>query len=203
MIPDIVYPAPSGFTLAFGNLRHILDTYGQPAAEPGLRYRFREQPEVVEIHDHSGSDRPREIHFMVAGQKVAELGADYVDFLAEFAGKPVSHGDWRLRIALDNSVVPAPDDAVILGDLARRVTEAFDDADSDAPRLAMELADAVLAIVTVHDTYEDAVAAPRHRHVPAMLVTHSLAVAEQSGLLQSTPEGTARQSSSPPQEVSK
>lgn len=69
----------------------------------------------VSIHDHPGSDRGRQIHFMVDGQKLAELGplADegekigpgYVDFLAEWFGKPVIHRKWEARIRRDNNLV--------------------------------------------------------------------------------------------------
>ena len=73
----------------------------------------------VSIHDHPGSDRGRQIHFMVDNgdgpQKLAELGpredegeaigASYVDFLAEWFGKPVIHDKWRARIAADNNLV--------------------------------------------------------------------------------------------------
>ena len=69
----------------------------------------------VSIHDHPGSDRGRQIHFMVDGQKLAELGpredegeaigAGYVDFLAEWFGRPVIHDQWRARIAADNNLV--------------------------------------------------------------------------------------------------
>ena len=69
----------------------------------------------VSIHDHPGTDRGRQLHFMVGGQKLAELGPlndegegigpGYVDFLAEWLGKPVIHRKWEARIRRDNSLV--------------------------------------------------------------------------------------------------
>jgi muconolactone D-isomerase len=70
----------------------------------------------VSIHDHPGSDRGRQLHFMVDGQKVAELGPlndegesgvgpGYVDFLAEWQGRPVSHAKWVARIRQDNKLL--------------------------------------------------------------------------------------------------
>lgn len=69
----------------------------------------------VSIHDHPGTDRARQIHFMVGGQKLAELGPldnegeqiapGYVDFLAEWMGKPVIHRQWEARLRLDNGLV--------------------------------------------------------------------------------------------------
>ena len=72
----------------------------------------------VTIHDHPHSGRPREIHFMVDGQKVAEIGPTdkaegedvapgYIDFLAEWDGRPVSHQAWKNRILADNGLLYA------------------------------------------------------------------------------------------------
>lgn len=73
--------------------------------------------EGVTIHDHPHSGRPHEIHFMVDGQKVAELGPDtagekeedvapgYIDFLAEWEGRPVRHARWQRRIERDNGLL--------------------------------------------------------------------------------------------------
>jgi muconolactone delta-isomerase len=69
----------------------------------------------VSVHDHPGTDRGRQLHFMVDGQKLAELGPltdegesigpSYVDFLAEWFGKPVNHGKWAARIRKDNNLM--------------------------------------------------------------------------------------------------
>jgi hypothetical protein len=70
----------------------------------------------VSIHDHPGSDRGRQIHFMVDGQKIAELGPlndegesgvgpGYVDFLAEWQGRPVRHDKWIARLKADNNLL--------------------------------------------------------------------------------------------------
>jgi muconolactone D-isomerase len=72
--------------------------------------------EHVSIHTHPTSAFPREIHFMVDGQKVAELGPDanlndepkaprYIDFLASWEGRPVLHRKWEARIRRDNSLL--------------------------------------------------------------------------------------------------
>jgi hypothetical protein len=53
---------------------------------------------------------------MVDGQKVCEIGPDenlhgepkaarYIDFLAEWEGKPVSHRQWEARIRQDNKLL--------------------------------------------------------------------------------------------------
>lgn len=72
----------------------------------------------VSFHQHPESRRPREIHFMVDGQKVAEFGPvspappgvvedvvpNYIDFLAEWGDRPVSHSRWVARIRRDNDL---------------------------------------------------------------------------------------------------
>jgi muconolactone D-isomerase len=72
--------------------------------------------EHVSIHQHPTSATPAEFHFMVDGQKVAEIGPDqnlngevqapgYVDFLAEWEGIPVLHRKWKARIREDNGLL--------------------------------------------------------------------------------------------------
>lgn len=84
----------------------------------------------VSIHDHPGTDRNRQLHFMVDGQKVAELGPvtdegekeigpGYVDFLAEWLGKPVSHAKWVARIKADNQLLHPDYDAALNAPRAR------------------------------------------------------------------------------------
>jgi muconolactone delta-isomerase len=94
-------------------LREMLDVAKasgwNTAMENGL-----EIADGVSVHDHPGSDRGRQVHFMVEGQKLAELGPindegekigpGYVDFLAEWAGKPVIHRKWEARIRRDNGL---------------------------------------------------------------------------------------------------
>lgn len=79
----------------------------------------REIAPGVTIHNHPGSGNPRQIHFMVDGVKVAELGPTtdtpagvhednvprYIDFLADWADKPVGHEVWKRQIAADNGLV--------------------------------------------------------------------------------------------------
>jgi muconolactone D-isomerase len=72
--------------------------------------------EHVSIHTHPNSATPAEIHFMVDGQKLCEFGPDvnlnnepkaarYIDFLAEWEGKPVLHRRWEARIRQDNKLL--------------------------------------------------------------------------------------------------
>lgn len=77
-------------------------------------------PKVVSVHKHPESEDPEQIHFMVhdpdtgAQQKVAELGPPsgdaehrapgYIDFLAQWAGRPVLHSRWVERIRRDNDL---------------------------------------------------------------------------------------------------
>jgi hypothetical protein len=134
----------------------------------------------VTIHDHPGSGRPREIHFMVDGQKVAEFGPPdgaegqdsdiapgYIDFLGEFMGKPVYHADWKNRIMADNGLLPDRDH---LDELAKCIAEDVVGlyAVTEPPMIGMrerhiideaeELAKAVLAAHTIHASYNDALA---------------------------------------------
>ena len=80
--------------------------------------------EHVSIHKHPHGSTPEEIHFMVDGQKLCEIGPDvnlngepkaakYIDFLAEWEGKPVSHRKWEARIRQDNRLLH-PDYATAL-----------------------------------------------------------------------------------------
>jgi muconolactone D-isomerase len=84
----------------------------------------------VSIHDHPGTDRGRQLHFMVDGQKLAELGPvtdegeretgpGYVDFLAEWQGKPVLHRKWEARIRQDNGILHPDYDAALAAPRAR------------------------------------------------------------------------------------
>lgn len=99
--------------LTFPELRRWLDEHGSAssAADEGTS---AEIVPGVSIHDHPHSGRPRELHFMVKGQKIAEIGPPsdawgpqeiapaYIDFLAEWEGKPVHHEAWKQRILRDN-----------------------------------------------------------------------------------------------------
>lgn len=83
----------------------------------------------VSIHDHPGTDRGRQIHFMVDGQKLCELGprkdegeaigAGYIDFLAEWFGKPVRHAQWEARIKADNNLLHPGYNAALAAPRAR------------------------------------------------------------------------------------
>jgi muconolactone delta-isomerase len=117
-------PWRDGFPLTYDNLHHFLDLHGERShvVNEGLT---AELTEGVTVHDHPVSGRPREIHFMVGGQKVAEIGPvtghpgedvapSYVDLLAEWDGKPVAHEAWKQRILVDNNLVhPSYTQAVI------------------------------------------------------------------------------------------
>jgi hypothetical protein len=70
----------------------------------------------VTVHDHPASGRPSELHFMVGGQKIAEIGPhspaesgdvgpDYIDLLAQWAGRPVAHQEWKNRLLADNGLL--------------------------------------------------------------------------------------------------
>jgi muconolactone delta-isomerase len=102
--------------LTFAELRRWLDEHGSASSVAGEGTSAEIAP-GVSIHDHPHSGRPRELHFMVGGQKIAEIGPEteslqsenvapgYIDFLAEWEGKPVHHEAWKQRILRDNGLV--------------------------------------------------------------------------------------------------
>ena len=75
--------------------------------------------EHVSVHDHPHSGRPRELHFMVDGVKVAELGPQdppsdhfpedvepgYLSIMAQWAGQYVDHADYKFQLLVDNGLV--------------------------------------------------------------------------------------------------
>ena len=99
-------PATAPF-LTYANLRAYLTDKGHAASGHGEGLTADLVP-GVSIHDHPMSGRNREIHFMVDGQKIAEIGPPtgseqenapgYIDLLAEWLGKPVAHDRWKARI---------------------------------------------------------------------------------------------------------
>src|ERR1700733_5824593 len=122
--------------LTYQNLRAMLDAaawaeeHGMRTVavtvQPGEGHAAALVPDgSVMIHDHPGSGRPREIHFMVDAHdgnglvKVAEFGPPdgsegidsdvapgYIDFLGQWDGKPVHLVQWRNRIEEDNGLLP-------------------------------------------------------------------------------------------------
>jgi muconolactone delta-isomerase len=95
----------------YATLRALLDEHHAHGEAQGL-----ELCPGVSIHDHPGTDRSLQIHFMVSGQKIAEIGppagdsgesvvGGYIDFLAEWMGRPVLHEQWKQRIMRDNGLV--------------------------------------------------------------------------------------------------
>lgn len=99
-------------------LREMLDAHHAHDEAHGLNLG-----EGISIHDHPGTDRARQVHVMCDGQKIAEIGPGsgegesvapaYIDFLAEWQGRPVRHVRWQQRIASDNGLIHASyDDAV-------------------------------------------------------------------------------------------
>lgn len=109
-------PAPDApFPLTYYNMRKYLDSEGEASGISGEGRTAWLAPEVT-IHDHPASGRSREIHFMVSGQKIAEIGPltphagdevgpAYIDLLAEWAGKPVHHDQWKNLILADNGLL--------------------------------------------------------------------------------------------------
>ncbi len=101
-LPEIMFTYPV--------LRELLDAHHAHSEEHGL-----DLGAGVSVHDHPGTDRGLQVHVMVDGQKVAEIGPRaaggesvapaYVDFLAEWEGRPVRHARWQRRIAADNELV--------------------------------------------------------------------------------------------------
>lgn len=100
--------------MTYRDLRIILDGAKRSGENKAMEHGYELVP-GVSIHDHPGTDRGRQIHFMVDGQKLCELGPvdnegegigpGYVDFLAEWFGKPVRHAQWEARIKADNGLL--------------------------------------------------------------------------------------------------
>ena len=116
-------------------LRSILDQARFLGTDTAMEHGVWIVPGIVSVHDHPGSyETSRQIHFMVhdgdTAQKVAELGPPaedgetrapgYVDFLAEWAGRPVHHRRWVARIKQDNRLVHDDYDAALNGSRQRR-----------------------------------------------------------------------------------
>lgn len=114
--PLVAEEAP--FPLTYYNLSRWLDQQGQPSGIANEGTTAELAPGVT-VHDHPHSGRPRELHFMVDGQKIAEIGPvtqsaggfaedvapAYIDLLAEWDGKPVRHDTWKNRILADNGLL--------------------------------------------------------------------------------------------------
>jgi len=113
--PHPLHMADAPFPLTFENLRAYLIRYGTRSGvtNEGLT---AELVTGVTIHNHPRSGRASEIHFMVFGQKVAEIGPlvasegdevapRYIDLLVEWDGKPVHHEMWKNRILADNGLL--------------------------------------------------------------------------------------------------
>ncbi len=113
--PRPLHMADAPFPLTFENLRAYLIKHGTKSGvtNEGLT---AELVTGVTIHNHPRSGRASEIHFMVFGQKVAEIGPlvankgdevapRYIDLLAYWDGKPVHHEMWKNRILADNNLL--------------------------------------------------------------------------------------------------
>jgi muconolactone delta-isomerase len=119
------------FALTYDNLREWLDDHGTPGHSMGEGMIAEIGPGIA-IHDHPQSGRPREIHFMVDGQKIAEIGPPdgnagevapgYINFLAEWMGKPVHHEEWKQRILQDNGLLHPSYEAAVAAGRVTRVT---------------------------------------------------------------------------------
>ena len=113
---DPGYPARErpDVTMDYPSLRKLLDASRAEHTDTAMEHGLELCP-GVSIHDHPGTDRGRQIHFMVDGQKLAELGpfedegesigAGYVDFLARWMGRPVRHTKWEMRLRMDNQLL--------------------------------------------------------------------------------------------------
>lgn len=102
----------------YTDLRAWLDTHGHPGDASHGEGTAADVAPGISVHDHPHSGRPRELHFMVDGVKVAELGPGshdpayphedvepgYVDLMSEWAGKPVRHSHAKARILADNGL---------------------------------------------------------------------------------------------------
>jgi len=115
----------------YAGLRAYLDEHGVPGDSSHGEGRMAELPDIgVTVHDHPHSGSGRELHVMLNGMKVAEIGPPddsdkrkgehddnvpgYVDFLAEWTGKSTMdehYGRLKLKIAWDNGLVPDTDTA--------------------------------------------------------------------------------------------
>jgi muconolactone D-isomerase len=108
-----------GIKMTYGALRYLLDDAKAHGKNNGLEDGLMLSP-TVSIHDHPNADRGRQLHFMVndgsGWQKIAELGPaldegekgvgpGYVDFIAEWQGRPVLHQKWKARIMEDNRLL--------------------------------------------------------------------------------------------------
>jgi muconolactone D-isomerase len=115
-VNDPGYPAQErpDVQMNYPFLRTLLDQ-AKNAGTNGAMENGLELCPGVSIHDHPGTDRARQIHFMVDGQKLAELGPysdegegiapGYVDFLARWMGRPVRHTKWEMRLRMDNQLL--------------------------------------------------------------------------------------------------
>lgn len=116
-----VIPADFTLPLTYRSLVHYLAQHGTAGDSDHGEGMTAELLPGVSIHDHPDSGRPFQLHFMVDGQKIAEIGpptaADgtegdvapgYIDFLAEWDGRPVAHEAWKDRIMADNGLSTYP-----------------------------------------------------------------------------------------------
>ena len=142
--------ALGSFPLTFANLRRFLDVTGKPANQMGEGMTAEVIPGVLAVHDHPQSGRPRELHVMIADpaglpdrgdataseasrahwQKIAEIGPPdgdagevgpgYINFLAEWAGRPVHHEEWKRRILADNNLLHDSYEAAVAAPRVKR-----------------------------------------------------------------------------------
>ena len=129
-----------GMQMTYSTLRAVIDAHrdhGHGDAD-GI-----ELAPGISIHDHPGTDRALQIHFMVDGQKMAEIGPPitthqfppgqtqgkvigesvvpgYIDFLAEWEGRPVRHARWQNRIAKDNGLTHSSYEDALAASRVRR-----------------------------------------------------------------------------------
>jgi len=113
--PHPLHMADAPFPLTYENLNKHLAEYGRNSTVTNEGATATLVTGVT-IHDHPHSGRSREIHFMVFGQKIAEIGPPtmhegdevaprYIDLLAYWDGKPVHHDAWKNRILADNGLL--------------------------------------------------------------------------------------------------
>lgn len=127
--PDQPAMEQPGVSMTYPVLRMMLDAAHRSGIADAMEGGLELCP-GVSVHDHPGSDRGRQLHFMVDGVKVAELGPEtaegesgvgpgYVDLLQEWQGKPVRHKRWQQRILADNGLLHADYSAALAAPRAR------------------------------------------------------------------------------------
>lgn len=121
--------------MTYPYLRTLLDQAKNSGTNGAMEHGLELCP-GVSIHDHPGTDRGRQLHFMVDGQKLAELGPlsdegedgvgpNYVDFLARWQGRPVRHAQWEARIRRDNDLLHPDYEAALAAQRHRHLSHSI------------------------------------------------------------------------------